>query len=177
MVAHVGRVGIVGLAMMAFVFLAPIASAADERATTLVADAALSAHLSAVDDALARHDIAAASRELQAAYQAALASRRWQGMVAYGDTALRVAEASGTRQHGVEQARRAYLLALYRARSERSVDGALAATYSFVLLGDRDVAQGCLSIARRLARTAEDRARVRALTARLEDRLAATPTF
>jgi hypothetical protein len=163
--------------MIAFMFLTPIASADAERVMTLAADAALSTHLNAVDKALARRDIQLASQELQAAYQAALASRRWQGMIAYGDTALRVAEIAGTRQHGVEQARRAYLLGLYRARSERSVDGALAATHSFTQLGDRDVAQGGLSIARGLARTAADRDRVRALAARLEDRLIAIPKF
>lgn len=177
MVARIGRTGVAGLALIGIMWLTPMASADAERAMALVADVALSGHLSAVDDALSRGDSVSASQELQAAYQAALASRRWQGMVAYGDAALRVAEAAGTRQTGVEQARRAYLLSLYRARSERSVDGALAATQGFVVLGDRDVAQGGLSIARRLARTAAERDRVRALAARLDERVAAMPKF
>jgi conjugal transfer/entry exclusion protein len=177
MVAHIGRIGRAALTMVAFMFLTPIASADAERVMTLVADAALSTHLTAVDDALARHDMLSASRELQASYQAALASRRWQAMIAYGDAALRVADAAGTRQHGMEQARRAYLLALYRARSERSVDGALAATQSFMLLGDRDAAQAGLSMARGLARTAAERDRVGTLAARLEGRLATIPRF
>lgn len=177
MVARLGRAGVAGLAMFGFMLVTPIANADAERSMALVADVALSAHLTAVDDALSRNDTVSASQELQAAYQTALASRRWQSMIAYGDAALRVAEASGTRPAGVEQARRAYLLSLYRARSERSVDGALAATQGFMTLGDREVAQGGLSIAGRLARTAADRDRVRALAARLDDRLAAMPKF
>ena len=169
--------GVLGLAMVALVFAAPAPGAADDsRGAALLADAALSAHLTAVDGALARHDAATAAVELQAAYQAALAGRRWQGMIAYGDAARRVAEVTRDRQLGLEQARRAYLLALYRARAEGSVDGALAAAQSFMQLGDREVAIGCLSVARRLARTSADRARVRALTARLDARSEAPVT-
>ena len=87
-------------------------------------------------------------------------------MIAYGDAAQRVAKLTGAQQVGLEQARRAYLLALYRARTERSVEGALAATQSFMWLGDREVAQGCLSVARRLARTAADQERVREISVR-----------
>jgi hypothetical protein len=186
MVAHatvLERLGIValalGLAMLAFALMTPIASALEDGQATPIADAALSAHLAAVDSALARQDVIAASHALQTAYQAALASRRWQGMVAYGDAALRVAELTGTRQPGIEQARRAYLLALYRARAERSLDGALAATQSFMWLGDREVAQGCLSVARRLARNSADRARVREIAARVDDQMlsASIPGF
>ena len=118
-------------------------------------------------------DVSTATRALHAAYQVALGSRRWQGMIAFGDASLRVAKASGVRQPGVEQARRAYLLALFRARGEGSVDGALTAAQSFAALGDREVANGCLSVASKLARSDADRARVREMTARVNDRAVA----
>jgi hypothetical protein len=167
--AGLGRVGIVargmGLGMLAFVLMMPMTSvAADSHA--VAADAALSAQLAAVDVALAQHNGPAATGALQSAYQAALGGRRWQGMIAYGDAAQRVAKLTGAHQVGLEQARRAYLLALYRARTERSVEGALAATQSFMWLGDREVAQGCLSVARRLATTAADQQRVKEISVR-----------
>ena len=178
MVPRAIRFGIGGTAVIALAFLAPVVSATPGlRSGALAADVALSAHLNGVDEALQRQDAATASRELQAAYQAALASRRWHGLLAYGDAAVRVGDAAGERQHGVEQARRAYLMALYRARSEGSFDGALAAAQSFLKLGDRELAQACVAVAARLARSAADKTRAQALASGLEDRLAHVPTF
>jgi hypothetical protein len=165
-----GRLGVFGLALIALVLAAPTPGTTSEARATAAIDAALSANLSAVDTALANGDVNRATRALSAAYQSALGSRRWQGMVAYGDAALRVAAASGARQPGIEQARRAYLLALFRARGEGSLDGALAAAQSFAALGDREVANACLTVAGKLARTGADRARVREMTARVNDR-------
>jgi len=169
--AGLGRLGIVargmGLGMLAFILMTSIVSAASPDGQAAAADAALSAHLAAVDEALAQRNGPAAASALQAAYQAALGGRRWQGMIAYGDAAQRVGELTAGRQVGLEHARRAYLLALYRARAERSVEGALAATQSFMWLGDREVAQGCLSVARRLARTTAEQERVREIAVRV----------
>jgi hypothetical protein len=168
------RLGVVGFALLTLVFVVPEARATDGGAI----DVALSAHLTAIDLALARHDVGAATTALQEAYQVALGSRHWQGMIAYGDAALRVADALGTRKPGVEKARRAYLLAVYRARAERSVDGALAAAHSFAALGDREVANGCLAMAQRLTRTDAERERVRSMAARVSERLLAeAPDF
>lgn len=171
------RLRIVGFALVALVLTSPACSKAGDG--TAAADAALSVRLAAIDTALARHDVSAAVRALHEAYQAALASRHWRSMVAYGDAALRVADASGVRQPGVEKARRAYLLALYRARAEHSLDGALASAQSFATLGDREVASGCLVMAERLARTDAERARLRAMTAQVNERLMASdiPSF
>ncbi len=171
------RLRIAGLALIALVLTSPACSTAGDG--TASADAALSLQLAVIDSALARHDVSAASNALHEAYQAALASRHWESMVGYGDAALRVADASGVRQPGVEKARRAYLLALYRARAEHSLDGALASAQSFASLGDREVASGCLVMAERLARNNADRARMRAMTARVNERLMAAeiPAF
>ena len=163
-------VRIFGLALIALVLAVPAPGAASEARAAAALDAALSAHLSAVDTALASADVEVAKQALHAAYQVALGSRRWQGLVAFGDAELRVAEASGTHQAGLEQARRAYLLALFRARGEGSMDGALTAAKSFAALGDREVANGCLSVASKLARTDADRARVREMSARVNER-------
>ena len=167
------RLGVFGLAAITLVLVAPAVGTTSEARAGAAIDAALSAHLSAVDTALRRGDVSAASSALHAAYQAALGSRRWQGMIAFGDAALRVAGASGVRQPGLEQARRAYLLALFRARGEGSMEGALTAAQSFAALGDREVANGCLSVASKLARTDADRARVREMAARVNERAVA----
>jgi hypothetical protein len=164
------RLGTVGLALIALVLTAPHEGFGSEARATVVNDAALSAHLLAVDAALARGDVIAATQALHTAYQAALGTRRWQGLIAFGDAAIRVGNASGARQPGIEQARRAYLLALFRARGEGSLDGALRAAQSFTALGDREVANGCLSVASKLARTDADRARVREMAARVNER-------
>lgn len=168
-----GRLGVYGLALVALVLSAPAAGTSSEARAGAASDAALSAHLSAIDAALARGDVNAATRALHGAYQVALGSRRWQGMIAFGDAALRVSSVSGVRQPGVQQARRAYLLALFRARGEGSMEGALTAAQSFAALGDREVANGCLSVASKLARTDADRARVREMAARVNDRAVA----
>ena len=163
------RLGVLALALAALVLAVPAPGTPSEARAGAAIDAALSAHLSAVDAALARGDARSATQALQGAYQIALGSRRWQGMIAVGDAALRVSDASGARQQGLEQSRRAYLLGLFRARGEGSIDGALTAAQSFAALGDREVANGCLSVASKLARTDADRARVREMAARLND--------
>lgn len=160
--------------VFAVVFAAVVAGAPLDSHAGAPAEVALSAQLSVVDHAISRGDTSTAVRALHEAYQSALASRRWQGMVAYADAVLRVGAMTTVRQPAVEQARRAYLMALYRARGEGSVDGTLAVARAFTTLGDRDVAHGALSMAARLARTEADRARVRALTARIGDDLIAS---
>lgn len=164
------RLWIGGLTVLALVLGFPAVGAPNEARVSAAIDAALSAHLSAVDTALASGDVRDATGALKVAYQTALGSRRWRGMIAFGDAALRVADASGDRNLGVAQARRAYLLALFRARGDRSVDGALMAAQSFASLGDREVARACLSVASKLARTETDRARVREMAARVDGR-------
>ncbi len=126
-----------------------------------------------VDDALHAGNVGVADWAWQHAWGAALGSRRWDGMLAVGDAALRIGERSGDRPAAARRARRAYLAALFRAREARSVDGVVRAAEAFLDLGDREVAQTGLGMAQAMARRASDEmafARVQALADRLGDR-------
>jgi len=104
-----------------------------------------------VDEAIARGDMMSAAAARHEAYRAAVASRTWEGYLAAGDAALRLGEATRGRAAAAPDARKLYLAALFRARSQHSLDGVLQSTEAFNRLGDLDaVAQG-LSIARDLA--------------------------
>ncbi len=135
-----------------------------------VREYAWTTHLRAVDDALARRDLAGATRAWNQAYQAAVASWRWDGMLEVGSASLRIAELSGAHQVAAATARNSYLAALFRARQQDSVDGVLRAAEAFAALGDRDVVEQSLQLARALAAETRDpqaAARVRAFAARL----------
>ena len=129
-------------------------------------------HLDAVNDALARGDLSAAVQALREAQAAALAGRRWDGLMAVGDVALRVGQAPPARGVARPLARQAYLAALLRARADGSLEGVLRATEAFAVLGDREVVTQGLSVARPMAvRRGDARAleRLRALEAQLSD--------
>src|SRR5262249_38216928 len=122
-----------------------------------------STSLSEMDAAIARGDLMAAASSRHQVYRAAIAERSWRAFLAAGDGSLRLGDATQSRDVAEPEARRVYIAALFRARSEYSLDGVLRATEAFVRLGDHDdvVAQG-LSIARELAGSdPESQARVR----------------
>jgi hypothetical protein len=120
-----------------------------------------------MDQAIGRGDVASAVRARQAAYRAAIASRTWEGFLAAGDAIIRLGEMTQSRSTAEPEARRFYLSALFRARSQQSLDGVLLATEAFARLGDRDVVEKGLRMARDLAGSdPEAQARVR----RVEDR-------
>jgi hypothetical protein len=108
------------------------------------------APLRALDQAVAARDALAASRHWQQAYLSALGSRRWEGMLAVGDAALAVAAIDDARGRGAAHARRAYLVALTRARQALDTEGVLRVAQAFLRLGDRAVAGHSLDIARGL---------------------------
>ncbi len=108
-----------------------------------------------MDCALARADFAAATARHRA-HLAALGSRSWEGFLAVGDAALRLGDASGDRRAMEPEARRAYLSALTHARAQRSLDGVLHATEAFARLGDRDMVEQGIRVARDLAGTDDD---------------------
>lgn len=123
-----------------------------------------------VDTALSRKEFSAALRASQEAYAAAVASRRWEGLIAAGDAYRRVGEATELHKSFDAKAREAYRSALFRARQQGSVEGALRAAEAFLTLGDSEVVAQCVRIAERLAGTdPEARADVRAFAARLGD--------
>ena len=106
--------------------------------------------------ALASGDLASAMASRHRAHLAALGSGNWEGFLAVGDAALRLGEASGDRLAMEPEARRAYRAALARARAQRSLDGVLRATESFARLGDHDVVERGIRMARDLAGTDRD---------------------
>jgi hypothetical protein len=104
-----------------------------------------------IDQAIARGDVASAVTARQEAYRAAIASRRWEGFLAAGDAILRLGDMTQNRSTAEPEARRLYLSALFRARGQQSLDGVLLATEAFARLGDRDVVEKGLRMARDLA--------------------------
>jgi hypothetical protein len=133
---------------------------------------AWTAHVTSVDDALARDDVAGAVRAWNDAYLAALGSWRWDGVLDVGDAYLRIGRASGLGQAAVARARNLYLTALFRARQQDSLDGVLRVGEAFARLGDREVAEECAGLAQRLAVHRADpsgAARVHAFRARLAE--------
>jgi len=99
--------------------------------------------LVAFDEALAANDVKAARWAFEEAYRLAVGSRRWEAMADIGDAALRIGNPL--------KARIAYLTAAVRARSGRSSAGALRAAEGFAALGDDEVADRWITVARDLA--------------------------
>jgi hypothetical protein len=134
-------------------------------------EAPWAASLRLVEHALVAKNPSDARRALQQAYLEALGSRRWDGLVAVGDSARRIGATFGATSVYDPTARHAYLVALFRARHDRSVEGVLRVADAFYALGDTAVVEQCLSLARGLhARSQNDVAR--AHMAALEQRLA-----
>jgi hypothetical protein len=107
--------------------------------------------LSEMDGALARGDFSTAATARHKADLAALASSCWEGYLAVGDGALRLGEAREARSAMEPEARRAYLSAMVRARNARSLEGTLRVTDAFARLGDHDMVEQGVRIARELA--------------------------
>jgi hypothetical protein len=127
------------------------------------------ATLRAIEDAVARGDLAAAERLSRSLHTRALASRRWADWLAAGDAALAVGR--GAPQPGLLRAtaRQAYLAALFQARGQRSLRGVLRAAEAFAQLGDHDIVEGALRIAAQMpgASEASEIERIRLVTDRL----------
>ena len=104
-------------------------------------------YLDVVDEALMRGDISDAVRSWQDAYRVALASRRWEALLAAGDAFVRIGEASGRPEGARPNARYAYMAALVQAQRQRSVEGARALGRAFAAIGDPEVAAYCERIA------------------------------
>ena len=126
------------------------------------ADTPWTSPLRDMDQAIARGDVASAVTARRETYRAAIASRRWDGFLAAGDAILRLGDLTQSRPTAEPEARRLYLSALFRARGQESLDGVLLATEAFARLGDRDVVEKGLRMARDLAGSdPEAQARVR----------------
>jgi len=138
-------------------------------------DAPAYVHYQRAEEALAAGDVVRAVRHWREGHAAAMASRRWEGLVEAGDLYRRIGARGGFHTDAVAGARDCYLTALLRARGERSLDGVLHATNAFVDLGDDALVERGLDIARGLAARDPDpraRERVQRLAARWATRTA-----
>lgn len=114
-------------------------------------------HLSALDAAITARDGARVARAWPDAWGAALRSRHWEAFLAVGDLALRAGELDGARPPLARtQARQAYQAAFFRAHGERSAKGVLRAAEAMIAMGDREMPEAALHLARRLAAAAGD---------------------
>lgn len=151
------------------VFVVMVAEVGGDHVVGTEAQIAWRAHLVRVADALARNDLAGAEMFWREAYAAALKSRHWEGMVAVGDAYRLVGERGRYRKTSEAKARQTYRTALFRARTEGSLEGVLRVAERFAELGDREVVEQCIGVARTVAVKAKDprdEERVRAFTER-----------
>jgi hypothetical protein len=109
-----------------------------------------------VEQAMAAGSFAAAELLWREAYAAALKSRHWEGVVAAGDTYRALGARAGFRGAAVAKARQAYLTALFRARSEGSLAGVLITAERYAELGDREVVEQCIRVARKVVAQSRD---------------------
>jgi len=120
-----------------------------------------------VDMMLDRGDVEGATRAWSDAHVAVLRNRQWEALVETGDAGLRIARAGEGSVALVPRVRELYLAALFHARVDGSLDGALRVADAFAGLGDDESVEACLVLAERLARGPEDRVQVAAVRDRL----------
>jgi hypothetical protein len=94
-----------------------------------------------VERAIEAEDRSRAGQLWNAAYAAAVRSRRWEPMVALGDAALRLDLAAGVPGGYRAAARQVYLSALVRVRILRSTDGLCRIANAFDRMGDPEMAR------------------------------------
>lgn len=142
-------------------------------------DAPWTVHLRRSDEALRLQDTKTAQQHWHEAYWMARGRLSWEGMLDVGDTYLRIGEVAKDRELAKAKARSLYMQALFRARSQRSLDGVLRAGEAFAALGDHEVASQAIRIAEALAAEGHDPyapARVRSVSERLTTRFVAEKT-
>jgi hypothetical protein len=131
------------------------------------------AHLEAMDRAIAASNASAAVLAWRHAYAAALDQLGWRGLVEVAAAALRIGTIPGFKKAAESRARESYWTALFRARRQGSLDGVLETAQAFGALSDRVMVEQCVRIAERLAvltGDADAADRVRALAADLAQR-------
>jgi len=169
--SHGSRALLIVLVSALCLTLSPVMASdvAGDHALGTEAQTAWREHLLRVADALARNDLEVAQLSWREAYAAALKARHWDGLVAVGDAYRVVGERGRFGKSAEAKARETYLAALFRARSEGSLEGVLRVAERFADLGDREVVEQCIRVAQGVAsKTKDPRAeeRVRAFTER-----------
>jgi len=128
------------------------------------------AHIEAMDKALAANDTDESIRAWRLAYSAALSHPGWLGLFTVATASLRVGTSPSLARSAAALTRETYWIAFFRARQQRSLSGILCSAEAFAMLGDRDSAERCLRVAEELEPSACDEAevdRVRLLAHRL----------
>jgi len=137
------------------------------------------ARLLRVEQAIAVNDVDGAALLWRDAHAAALRSRHWEGMVAVADTYRALGAQADFLAASLAKARQTYLRALLRARREGSLAGVLIVADRFAELGDREVVERCMRVARRVAAQSRDpyaEEHLRAFADRLADGVQLTLT-
>ena len=114
------------------------------------------ARLLRVEQAIAVNDVDGAALLWRDAHAAALRSRHWEGMVAVADTYRALGAQADFLAASLAKARQTYLRALLRARREGSLAGVRIVAARFAELGDREVVERCMRVARRVAAHSRD---------------------
>jgi hypothetical protein len=130
------------------------------------------AHIQAMDQALASNDPGESIRAWRQAYSSALSHPGWLGLLTVAAASLRLSAFPGVARAATARARETYWIAFFRARQQRSLNGVLHAAEAFGRLGDYSTVEQCMRVAEGLAsRTGdvEELDRVRLIGARLSD--------
>ena len=148
------------------VCLIVVAMALNRSDRALPIEAAWRDLLDRAEAGLARGDVREAQLAWQEAHRTVMRARSPEGMLDVGRAYLRIGEAARDRGAALAQARRIYLVALFRARERRDADAVAHAGQAFAALGDREVAERAFAVAMALAtqnRDAAARDRIAAL--------------
>src|SRR5439155_21248328 len=130
------------------------------------------AHIQAMNRALADNDPGESVRAWRQAYSSALSHPAWLGLLAVAAASLRLGAFPGLARGAAARARETYWIAFFRARQQRSLNGVLHAAEAFGVLGDRATVEQCMRVAEGLASCTADCAevdRVRLIAARLAE--------
>jgi len=131
------------------------------------------AHIQAMDQAVAEDAPGESVRAWRQAYSAALSHPGWLGLLAVAAASLRLGVFPGLARGAVARARETYWIAFFRARQQHSLTGVLHAAEAFSALGDRATVEQCLRVAEGLATRSgdvDDVDRVRLTASRLFER-------
>ena len=131
------------------------------------------AHIQAMNRALADNNPGESVRAWRQAYSSALSHPGWLGLLTVAAASLRLCTFPGLARGATAWARETYWIAFFRARQQHSLTGILHAAEAFSTLGDRATVEQCLRVAEGLATRSgdgDDVDRVRLTAARLAER-------
>src|SRR5262245_34322281 len=114
------------------------------------------AHIEAMDEALAANDTDECIRAWRLAYSAALSHPGWLGLFTVATALRRVGTSASLARSAAALIRETYWIAFYRARQQRSLNGVLATAEAFAMLGDHDSAERCSRVSKALESSAGD---------------------